>query len=84
MNGHRISIQVTNMDLPFETKAEHAAWLRRTERTLDNWRNQPDGLPYTTKGRTPLFNREWTLEWLKSRRRQNNPTSERGKRQRAA
>ena len=45
----------------FETKAEHADWLETTERSVDNWRKQPNGLPYTTKGRTPLFCREWTL-----------------------
>lgn len=71
-------------DFPFETKAEHAAWLGTTTRSIDNWRDGPDGLPYTTKGRTPLFCREWTLEWLESRRKQNNPTRDRGKRQRAA
>jgi hypothetical protein len=65
----------------FESKAAHAAWLGRSERTIDNWRNQPDGLPYTKGGREPLFCREWTLEWLKSRRRQNNPDT---KRKRAA
>jgi hypothetical protein len=67
-----------------ETKAAHAAWLGKSERTLDDWRNQPDGLPFTTAGKTPLFCREWTLEWLRNRRRQNNLTSNRGKRQRAA
>jgi hypothetical protein len=62
-----------SQDMPFETKEAHANWLDTTPRSIDNWRNQPDGLPYTTKGRTPLFCREWTLVWLESRRRQNNP-----------
>jgi hypothetical protein len=66
-------------DMPFETKAEHAAWLDTTTRSIDNWRNQPDGLPFTSKGRTPLFRREWTLDWLESRRRQNNPGQRRGR-----
>jgi len=61
-------------DLSFETKAEHAAWLNTSERSLDNWRNQPNGLPYTLKGRTPLFHRPWTVEWIASRKRQNNPS----------
>jgi hypothetical protein len=60
----------------FESKAAHAAWLDRTERTLDNWRNEPNGLPYTCAGRAPLFCREWTLAWLESRRRQKNPASD--------
>jgi hypothetical protein len=70
----------------FETKAAHAAWLggvlgkTPTERTIDNWRDQPDGLPFTTAGRTPLFCREWTIEWLERRRRQNNPADQRNKR----
>jgi hypothetical protein len=61
----------------FETKDEHAAWLKTTPRTLDNWRNVPNGLPYTKAGNKPLFCREWTLEWLASRRRQNNPARKR-------
>jgi hypothetical protein len=65
---------------PFEGKTAHAAWLNTSERTLDNWRNLLNGLPYTTKGRTPLFCREWTLAWLESRRRQNNPADQRSKR----
>lgn len=66
-------------NLPFETKEEHARWLNTTPRTIDNWRNEPDGLPYTKAGQRPLFCRAWTLEWLTSRRRQNNPKQHRGK-----
>lgn len=58
---------------PFESKEAHASWLNTTTRSIDNWRNEPDGLPYTTRGRTPLFSREWTLAWLESRRRQSSP-----------
>ena len=75
---------MTNAIGQFESKAAHAAWLETTERSIDNWRNQPDGLPYTTKGRTPLFCREWTLAWLELRRRQNNPLHQRGKQRRRA
>jgi hypothetical protein len=64
----------------FDTAEEHAAWLDCHPRTLWMWRNQPDGLPYATKGRTPIFKREWTLEWLASRKRQNNPATRRGSR----
>jgi hypothetical protein len=64
----------------FETKEDHATWLgevlgkKPTTRTVDYWRNLPDGgLPFTRAGRTPLFCRNWTLEWLASRRQQKNP-----------
>ena len=49
---------------PFEEKSAHAEWLGTSERTLDSWRNKPDGLPFVLMGRKPLFKRAWTLEWL--------------------
>jgi hypothetical protein len=66
-------------DFPYDTKQEHAAFLNTTVRSIDNWRNQPNGLPFTTKGRTPLFHREWTLAWLETRRQQKNSTKRRGR-----
>jgi hypothetical protein len=78
---------MSDVDLGFETAAEHARRFNVTIRTLDNWRNQPaGGLPYTTAGRKILFNVNWTKEWLESRRRVNNPTipPERQRRGRAA
>ena len=53
---------------------EHAAWLGCTQRTLRRWRNEPDGLDYTTAGRSVLYKREWTLAWLEKKRTVKNPT----------
>jgi hypothetical protein len=61
----------------FETDAEHAAWLNVDPRTLRNWRNRPNGVLYTTAGRTILHKREWTLAWLEARKTIRNPTTER-------
>lgn len=65
----------------FEDLTAHAAWLGRCTRTVLRWCGEPDGLPYTTAGRTRLFNRAWTAEWIASRRTQTNPAP---KRRRAA
>ena len=40
---------------------------KKSERTIDRWRNQPDGLPYTTAGATVLFDVSVARGWLKSR-----------------
>jgi hypothetical protein len=61
-------------DWPFEDKATHAKWLGKAERTIDNWRDLPDGLPFTMLGRVPMFHRGWTIQWLEGRRQQRNPT----------
>jgi hypothetical protein len=58
----------------FDTEAEHAAWIGKDARTLRRLRQLPDGLPYTTAGRTILYKREWTLAWLEARKTVNNPT----------
>jgi len=57
----------------FDTREEHAAKLGVSPRTLDRWRSEPDGLPYTLGGKVPLFKDEWTRIWLEQRRRQRNP-----------
>ena len=63
----------------YEDAAEHAAWLQTTVRTLRRWVDEPDGLPFTTRGQTRLLKRSWTLEWLEGRRMPRNP-SKRGRR----
>jgi hypothetical protein len=45
-----------DMSWPFEEKSAHAEWLNTSERTLDSWRNVPDGLPHAYLGRRPIFN----------------------------
>ena len=64
----------------FEEIGAHALRFGKDPRTLRRWMNEPDGLPHTYAGRTPLFYPAWTKEWLEARRVQRNPT----KRRRAA
>jgi hypothetical protein len=63
----------------YETKAEHAAALGVCEKTIDRWCAEPDGLPFTSAGRWRLFRREWTAEWLGSRKQQKNARAQRGR-----
>ena len=43
-----------------------------SERTIDRWRSQPDGLPYTSAGATVLFNIVSVRKWLDKRERHPN------------
>ena len=49
------------------TKAELAAQLRKTVRTIDRMSLAGDGPPPTRIGRTILYRREAVLDWLRSR-----------------
>lgn len=42
-------------------------------RTIDRWRNQPDGIPYTTAGSRVLFRVQSVRDWLASREKRPNP-----------
>jgi hypothetical protein len=59
------------------TKAEQAKALNVSEKTIDRYTKQPDGMPYTMAGRVKLFRHDWTRDWLASRKRQDNPTAPR-------
>ena len=61
----------------FDEREEHAAKFNVTPRTIDRWRSEPDRLPCTFAGRTPLFKDEWTKAWLEARKRQRNPAPRR-------
>jgi hypothetical protein len=63
----------------FEELEAHAQRLQKHPRTLLRWMNQPDGLPHTYAGRTPLFSPAWTKEWLECRRVHRNPAPKRGR-----
>ena len=54
------------------TKTALAKEFRVSERTLDRWRNQPDGIPYTTAGSLVLFNIVSVRRWLAKRERHPN------------
>jgi hypothetical protein len=69
---------------PFEDIEAHAEFFSTTPRSLQNWMRQLDGLPHIRLGKKPLFNREWSIEWLASRRQQKNPVVPRRGRGKAA
>jgi hypothetical protein len=47
------------------TKAELAAQLKRSIRSIDRWRLSGDGPPCVRIGRRSLFRRQAVLEWLR-------------------
>ncbi len=49
------------------TKAELAAQLRRSVRSIDRWLLSGDGPPSIRIGNTTLYRRESVLAWLRSR-----------------
>ncbi|MGB8104446.1 MAG: helix-turn-helix domain-containing protein [Pseudolabrys sp.] len=54
------------------TKTALAKEFGVSERTIDRWRNQPNGLPFTTAGATVLFNIASVRKWLDKRERHPN------------
>jgi hypothetical protein len=54
------------------TKAALSKEFGVSERTIDRWRNQPNGIPYTTAGATVLFNVPSVRKWLAKRERHPN------------
>ena len=51
------------------SKAELAAQLHRTIRSIDRWALTGDGPPYTRIGKMTLYRRESVIAWLRSRER---------------
>jgi hypothetical protein len=70
-------LNLDNFPNLLEDKRSHAERLCCSGRSIDRWCDEPDGLPYTTRGGTRLFNPSWTKAWLESRRVQRNPTRRR-------
>jgi hypothetical protein len=56
--------------------------IKKTYRTVLNWMNQPDGLPYIQLGNQRLIHLETARAWLMSRMRQRNPARRRRERKR--
>ena len=46
--------------------------IKRHPRTVIRWMREPDGLPYTRLGKTPLIHVPTAREWLLSRMRHPN------------
>jgi hypothetical protein len=55
---------------------------KRTYRTIYNWMNEPDGLPFIQLGNQRLIHPETARAWLMSRMRQQNPVRRRRGRRR--
>jgi hypothetical protein len=49
---------------------ETASQLNKTPRTLQNWRQQGIGPPYTVVGKTIYYERSKLLSWLRDQQRQ--------------
>jgi hypothetical protein len=47
--------------------------VKRHPRTVTRWTKEPDGLPYTTMGKTVLIHIPTAREWLFNRMRRPNP-----------
>lgn len=54
--------------------AEFSRQVKRVERTVLRWMDEPDGLPYTMMGRTRLVHIPTARAWLQARMRNPNPT----------
>jgi hypothetical protein len=50
-----------------------ARTINRHPRTVIRWMREPDGLPYTRLGKTPLIHVPTAREWLLGRMRKPNP-----------
>jgi hypothetical protein len=61
---------------------ELAADVGKTSRTIHNWINQPDGLPFVQLGANRYVHLETAREWLMARMRQRNPDRRRRERKR--
>jgi excisionase family DNA binding protein len=55
------------------TREELAKELRVTPRTINRWRDMPDGIPCTEIGGRVLYRRAAIEQWLKAHERQPNP-----------
>jgi hypothetical protein len=47
--------------------------IKRHHRTVLRWMREPDGLPYTRLGKTPIIHVPTAREWLLGRMRTPNP-----------
>jgi hypothetical protein len=47
--------------------------IKRHHRTVLRWMREPDGLPYTRLGKTPIIHIPTAREWLLARMRRPNP-----------
>jgi len=56
---------------------EFARKIKRHPRTIKRWTRQPDGLPYSYKGKTPIVHVPTYTEWLQGRMRRPNPRKRR-------
>lgn len=55
------------------TKAELAAQLKRSIRTVDRWALTGDGPPYVRIGKRTLYRKQSVIDWLRSREQSPRP-----------
>lgn len=61
-------------EMGFLTLPDLAEVLDKSERTIQRYKSQPDGLPFADAGGVEVTTLEWFREWIISRKRQKNPT----------
>lgn len=64
---------MTTLLAEYLTRAEIAAELRVTPRTIIRWQQQPDGLPFVKLGDRVLYRRQSVAEWIERHEHQPNP-----------
>jgi hypothetical protein len=57
----------------FVTLEDFAAEIKRNPKTPKRWSEQPDGLPLTWLGKTPMVHIPTAQQWLLSRMKRPNP-----------
>lgn len=68
------------LDGYFDSRSELARELKRSEKTVARWENQPDGLPYTLLGGRKIYKKTSVLAWIESRECKPNPRRRPGQR----
>lgn len=58
-------MEIENILSEYLTKAELAAQLHRSVRSMDRWALTGDGPPYVRIGRKTLYRRAAVVEWLR-------------------
>jgi hypothetical protein len=66
---------MSNLDLlsEYADLKSFADEVKRDERTVRRWMNQPDGLPYTRMGNMVLIHIPTAKDWIFGRMRNPNP-----------
>ena len=61
------------LDGYFDSRADLARELKRSEKTIARWEAQSDGLPFTLLGGRKIYKKTSVLAWIESKERKPNP-----------